>query len=104
MQWAAGAGWGGPGQGAGHGAREPGATLIAGHVVLVLELVPALDLLVLVLQTLVPVFQALSLGRDPQLAASWVTGRTGTGVRVEGHRGLAFWTQTSSWRKAATKQ
>lgn len=61
---------GGPGQGAGHRAREPGAILIAGHVVLILELVPTLDLLVLVLQTLVPVFQAFSLGRDPQLAAS----------------------------------
>lgn len=45
--------------------------LITGHVVLVLQLVPALNLLVFVLQTLIPMFQALAFGRDPQLAASW---------------------------------
>lgn len=49
--------------------------LIAGDVVLVLQGVPALDLLVLVLQTLVPVFQALALGRDSQLATAWEKGR-----------------------------
>lgn len=72
----------------GHGAGEPGAILVAGHVVLVLELVPALNLLVLVLQTLVPMFQALSLGRDAQLAASWGTGAE----RGRGQRG-GFWTE-----------
>lgn len=49
--------------------------LITGHVVLILQGVPALDLLVLVLQTLIPVFQALALGRDSQLAPAWGEGR-----------------------------
>lgn len=41
--------------------------LIAGDVVLVQQGVPALDLLVLVLQTLIPVLQPLSFGSDTQL-------------------------------------
>lgn len=50
-------------------------SLIAGNVVLVLEGVPAFDLLVLVLQAFIPVFQALSLSRDAELAATWKRGR-----------------------------
>lgn len=42
--------------------------LITGNVVLVHQGVPALDPLVLVLQTLVPVLQPLPFGRDAQLA------------------------------------
>lgn len=51
-------GWGrlGGDLGMGRGPGDLGAILIARHVVLVLQLVPALDLLVLVFQTLVPVF------------------------------------------------
>lgn len=49
--------------------------LITGNVVLVLEGVPAFDLLVLVLQTFIPVFQALSLSRNAKLAAPWKRGR-----------------------------
>lgn len=45
--------------------------LIAGNVVLVLEGVPAFNLLVLVLQTFIPVFQALPLSRDAELTATW---------------------------------
>lgn len=41
-----------------------GKWLIASNVVLVVQGVPALNLLVLVLQTLVPVFQPLALGSD----------------------------------------
>lgn len=44
-----------------------GEGLIAGDVVLVHQSVPALNLLVLVLQTLIPVLQVLSLGGDTQL-------------------------------------
>lgn len=50
-----------------------GKWLIASNVVLVVQGVPALDLLVLVLQTLVPVLQPLALGSDTQLAPTcWV--------------------------------
>lgn len=34
--------------------------LITGHMVLILQLVPAFNLLVFVLQTLIPMFQALA--------------------------------------------
>lgn len=44
-----------------------GKWLITGDVILVIQGVPALDLLVLVLQALVPVLQPLSLGGDTQL-------------------------------------
>jgi len=53
----------------------PWLPLIAGNVVLVLEGVPALDLLVLVLQTLIPVFQALPLCRNAELTAAYRKGR-----------------------------
>lgn len=49
--------------------------LITGNVVLVLEGVPAFNLLVLVLQTFIPVFQALPLSRDAELTATWKKGR-----------------------------
>lgn len=39
-------------------------------MVLILQLVPPLNALILVLQTLIPVFQALALGRDAKLAAT----------------------------------
>lgn len=99
-------GWAVARRGAARGTGDAGgAVLIARHVVLVLQLVPALDLLVLVFQTLVPVFQALSFGRDPQLAASWMV-REGGDRRSERTRraGISFWAQRSSWGKTATKQ
>lgn len=49
--------------------------LITGNVVLILEGVPALNLLVFVLQTLVPVFQALPLCRNAELTAACRKGR-----------------------------
>lgn len=45
-----------------------GKWLITSNVILVIQGVPALDLLVLVLQTLVPVLQPLSFGSDTELA------------------------------------
>ena len=48
---------------------------IAGNVVLILEGVPALNLLVLVLQAFIPVFQALPLSRNAELTAAWKKGR-----------------------------
>lgn len=94
-------GWAVARRGAARGTGDAGgAVLVARHVVLVLQLVPALDLLVLVFQTLVPVFQALSFGRDPQLAASWMV-REGGDRRSERTRraGISFWAQRSSWGK-----
>lgn len=45
-------------------------TLIAGDVILIQESVPALDLLVFVLQAFVPVFQTLAFGGDTQLTST----------------------------------
>ncbi len=45
-------------------------SLIAGDVVLVEQSMPALDLLVLVLQAFVPVLQTLTFGSDTQPTAS----------------------------------
>lgn len=47
-----------------------GKWLIASNVILVIQGVPAFNLLVLVLQTLVPVLQSLPFGSDPKLAAT----------------------------------
>lgn len=44
-------------------------------MVLILQLVPPLNALILVLQTLIPVFQALALGRDAKLAAPCRSGK-----------------------------
>lgn len=54
----------------GGGGDGAGRLLITGVVVLIVQGVPALDLLVLVLQALVPVLQALSLRLNAQLAAT----------------------------------
>lgn len=53
--------------------------LIASDVILVVQGVPALDLLVLVLQTLVPVLEPLPFSSDPQLTPT--CGGGGGGVR-----------------------
>lgn len=58
--------------------------LIAGDVILDVQGVPALDLLVLVLQTLVPVLEPLPFSSDPQLTPTCGGDRPGCcpGVRV----------------------
>lgn len=61
--------------------------LITGNVVLVLEGVPAFNLLVLVLQAFIPVFQALPLSRDAELTAAWKKGRRGDTVFKDGADG-----------------
>lgn len=55
--------------------RAGGKWLIASNVILVVQGVPALDLLVLVLQTLIPVLQPLPLGSDTQLTPTCQEGR-----------------------------
>lgn len=50
--------------------------LITGNMVLILEGVPAFNLLVLVLQAFIPVFQALPLSRNAELTATWKKGRS----------------------------
>lgn len=52
-----------------------GKWLITSDVILVIQGVPALDLLVLVLQALIPVLQPLSLGSDTQLTPTCQEGR-----------------------------
>lgn len=52
--------------------------LITSDVILIVQGVPALDPLVFVLQTLVPVLQPLSFGSDTQLTATCEEG-TGAG-------------------------
>lgn len=57
-----------------------GKWLIARDVILIQQGVPALYLLVLVLQTLVPVLQSLSFGSDTQLTPTYQKGTKMKGV------------------------
>lgn len=50
--------------------RDGGKRLIASVVILIVQGVPPLNLLVLILQTLVPVFEPLPFGGDAELAAT----------------------------------
>lgn len=55
------------------GAR--GERLIASVVILIVQGVPTLNLLVLILQTLVPMLEPLPFGGDPELTATCQRGR-----------------------------
>lgn len=54
---------------------DRGERLIASVVILVVQGVPTLNLLVLILQTLVPVFEPLPFGGDTELTATCHRGR-----------------------------